>query len=245
MATLAVYDDPPLDGPTNMARDEVLLRSAEIAAALRLYGWSPATISLGYFQRFEELARLPERLAALARVRRQTGGGAILHDDEITYCLILDESLPLGRSSPVAMYRLVHECWRGALANLGYETELAPEDWPLPTPRTGAFFCFEKPGNTDLLYRGQKLLGSAQRRTAGRILQHGSLLVSGRFSEHPGISLGGVAAHTIAQLKRDFVGRLANILSLDANLTDWSQSQLASASELRVKYASDEWLKMR
>lgn len=245
MPTLHVYDDPPLDGPTNMARDEVLLRAPEIAASLRLYGWSPATISLGYFQRYDDVERLPAHLKSLAVVRRQTGGGAILHDDEITYCLILDESLPLGRSSPVALYRLVHECWREALAVIGYQTDLAPADWPLPTPRTGAFFCFEKPGNTDLLLDGAKLLGSAQRRTAGRILQHGSLLLTQRYAGHPGASLGGIAHNAQSKLRNDLVARVANILGLDANSLDWSSTQLDAIEPLRAKYASDEWTRLR
>src|SRR5512143_2318320 len=160
---LHVYRDPALDGPTNMARDEHLLHSAAVQpAAVRIYAWDPPTISLGYFQRFGEVARQPAEIRALALVRRLTGGGAILHDREITYCLVVDDSLPVARQSPIALYRLVHECWRRVLS--GGEAdgaaddakvalrprpptaaaevrrcELAPEHFPMPTPRTGPF----------------------------------------------------------------------------------------------------------
>src|SRR5262245_54465723 len=112
-APLHLFRDPPLDGPTNMARDEALLYSdAARPAALRLYGWTPPTISLGYFQASEEVRSLPAEVRGLAVVRRPTGGGAILHDREVTYCLILTDDHALARRAPADLYRVVHECWR-------------------------------------------------------------------------------------------------------------------------------------
>ena len=77
------------DGPHNMAADEVLLESAQDGiASLRFYGWSTATVSLGYFQA-DKLRREDGRLASLPLVRRPTGGGALVHHHEMTYALAL------------------------------------------------------------------------------------------------------------------------------------------------------------
>lgn len=241
-----MIDDPPLDGPTNMGRDEHLLYSESLRpAALRIYGWTPPTISLGYFQAFDEVERLPEDVRGLAVVRRPTGGGAILHDREVTYCLAADGSLPAARAAPAVLYRLVHECWRATLARAGVVSELAPDHMPLPSPRSGPFFCFEKPGKTDLLLGERKLLGSAQRRIAGRVLQHGSLLLGQRFASHPGADLGGPAADAVAAWVADFVPRLAAALDLTPRPHGWTAAELADVAQRRGRYAADEWSRMR
>lgn len=249
-ATLDVFCDGPLDGATNMARDEALLR-ADAPASLRVYAWSPPTISLGYFQRHEALASLPVELRSLDVVRRLTGGGAILHDREITYCLVLSDAVPIARKAPAELYRLVHECWRAVLADAGVATELAPADWPLPSPRSGPFFCFETPGQTDLLLGSAKVLGSAQRRTAGRVLQHGSLILDKRFAAHPGAAIAGAArlpSHADempAAWVAAFVRCMAGALHLSPRDCTWSADLLAAATELRPRYAGDAWTRLR
>ncbi len=239
---LYVLRDPPLDGPTNMARDEYLLYSERLRpAAVRIYRWSPPTISLGYFQRHDELAQLPPELRELAVVRRPTGGGAILHDREVTYCLVIDDSVPVARRAPATLYRLVHECWRDALAADGPQTALAPDSLPFPAPRGGPFFCFEKPGRTDLIVGGAKLLGSAQRRIPGRVLQHGSLLLGQRFAAHPGADLGQPSGQEVEHWIEAFLTRLAAALSLELRPTTWSAAELADLEQRRARYSSAAW----
>ncbi len=291
---LHVLQDPPLDGPTNMARDEHLLYSELLRpAAVRIYAWDPPTISLGYFQRFADLARLPAEVRDLAVVRRLTGGGAILHDREVTYCLVVDESVPAAAQSPIALYRLVHECWRAALVGqrvvdtsdgaaraesrarharrpatstrpeprppcpeIGRRYELAPDDFPMPTPRTGPFFCFEKPGRTDLIVCDDqpggatplnrvKLLGSAQRRIPGRVLQHGSLLLGRRFAAHPGADLGEPPPERLSAWIETFLNRLGAALDLPCQPGAWTPVQLAEVAQRREKYAGDAWTQRR
>ncbi|MEP0845528.1 MAG: lipoate--protein ligase family protein [Phycisphaerae bacterium] len=241
-ANLHVFRDPPLDGPTNMARDEHLLYADGLApACVRIYGWEPPTISLGYFQSHAEVARLPADVRGLAVVRRMTGGGAILHDQEITYCLVVHDALPAAHRAPVELYRLVHRCFQAALHELGVSTELAPESYPLPTPRSGPFFCFERPGRTDLLLGGRKLLGSAQRRIPGRVLQHGSLLLDRRFPSHPGTHLGGPDTGEIERTVGVFLRDLAS--ALDLNLCDeaWTPERLGDVARRRDRFAGDQW----
>lgn len=243
---LRVFRDPPLDGPTNMARDEHLLNCDAVQpAAVRIYGWNPPTISLGCFQRFARTADLPQELRDLAIVRRSTGGGAILHDREVTYCLVMDDSVAVARESPVAAYRMVHECWRGALAESGIVTELAPDSFPMPSPRSGPLFCFEKPGRTDLLLDGVKLLGSAQRRTGGRVLQHGSLLLDRRFTSHPGGHLDDPTGEKAATWTDAFLERLAEQVGLTLCASDWTSDQLADIARRRARYADDAWTRRR
>lgn len=245
--SLFVFRDPPLDGPTNMARDEHLLYAEDLhPAALRIYFWSPPTLSLGYFQRYEAIAALPEELRRLAVVRRTTGGGAILHDREITYCLVADDSVEVARRAPAELYRAVHACWQRVLAADGHASDLAPEDYPLPTPRSGPFFCFEKPGRTDLIAADRKkLLGSAQRRIPGRVLQHGSLMLAQRFASHPGAELGDPPPDVIDRWIDAFIDELADSLGLTPMPLDWSPSRLADVDDRRRRYASGEWLRLR
>lgn len=230
-----------------MARDEHLLSGATGgAAALRLYGWQPPTISLGYFQRHDDLRTLPAPLQELPVVRRVTGGGAILHDAEITYCLVLDAAHAAGRSSPIVLYRGVHTVWRDVLAADGIVSDLAPDHFPLPTPRSGPFFCFERAGQTDLLLHGAKLLGSAQRRTPQRIMQHGSLILRQRFSEHPGAQLP--VAPGQAQLERwrqSFARGVARLLELTPEPLEWRDAWLPAVAALEAKHRSDAWLRLR
>jgi lipoate-protein ligase A len=240
---LHVYRDPPLTGPENMARDEWLLAHGTAAAALRLYGWSAPTLSLGYFQRFADIAVLPPDLRNLPVVRRTTGGGAILHDREITYCLVLRANHPSAAKSPAALYTLVHQAWRQAIQSAGITTELAPDDFPLPTPRTGPFFCFEKPGRTDLLLGTDKVLGSAQRRVGGAVLQHGSLILEKRIRQHPGEAIGIIDVDQVESLCAALVTELCESLRCSPVHREWPAADLDSMSEIRAKYAGVEWTK--
>lgn len=261
LPTLHVFRDPALDGPTNMARDEHLLYSETARpAALRIYAWDPPTISLGYFQRLADVQSLPPEIRNLAVVRRATGGGAILHDRELTYCLVVDDSIEISRRAPAALYALVHEIWRQILQKSrdshaldGYaardavdrEIRLAPDEYPLPTPRTGPFFCFQKPGRTDLLIGADKVLGSAQRRIPGRVLQHGSLILGRRFDAHPGAHLSDPPPDRVAGWIDEFVASLAERLQLSALAAEWTAPALEDVARRREKFGCAAWTAVR
>src|SRR5438046_652255 len=105
---LQLIVDPPSAGAWNMGIDEMLMeRAAEQGiGTLRFYEWSPATLSLGYFQNAaDRAAHVASREAVL--VRRSSGGGAILHDRELTYSISLPTAHPLA-ADPETLYRLVH-----------------------------------------------------------------------------------------------------------------------------------------
>ncbi|MGA2033299.1 MAG: hypothetical protein ABSG68_13660 [Thermoguttaceae bacterium] len=111
--------DAPAGGAWNMAVDEVLLdwAAAEEECGLRFYGWSEPTLSLGYFQPYEDRRRHPASLACPA-VRRLTGGGAIVHDAELTYSVVLCKTHPLARERN-KLYEMMHGTLLEALAEVG------------------------------------------------------------------------------------------------------------------------------
>ena len=155
-----------------MAVDDVLLESASSGKmpCLRFYFWTPATLSLGYFQSIDSVKAHP-RPHDCPIVRRASGGGAILHDNELTYSLALppDEVKKFGRLN---LYRAVHETLIETLGRFDVHATLcedAGEDSP--------FLCFQRHYESDVLVGDVKIAGSAQRRRDEAVLQHGSVLL--------------------------------------------------------------------
>ena len=169
-------EDKPRSGAWNMALDEALLEAAVegSAPAMRWYQWEEPTLSLGYFQSEEEV---PQEFAEakLPVVRRLSGGGAILHDQEWTYSLTLPASHPAA-SQPSELYLTIHRALIGVLSTAGYNVSLR-RDAPEATGLTGAFLCFSRGDDFDVVLGTRKVLGSAQRRRRGAVLQHGSLVL--------------------------------------------------------------------
>jgi lipoate-protein ligase A len=158
-----------------MARDHALALSlAPGKGVLRLYRWSSPTVSFG---RNEPAAGLYDRRRASAEgvtfVRRPTGGRAVLHDRELTYALVLPlRSLGGARGA----HRVIARGLVGALGALGVPARLATAGSERsPAPDTGP--CFQRPAADEVVVRGRKLVGSAQVRLGGALLQHGSLLL--------------------------------------------------------------------
>jgi lipoate-protein ligase A len=171
----------PLDGATNMALDEALLRSRIAGAGpptVRLYAWRPATVSLGYAQPLEATVDRA-RCAALgvAIVRRPTGGSAILHeppDRELTYSVVARADDVPGGADVLDTYRLLGGGLVRGLRRLGVPAELAGLGRDRRRPGAPAF-CFARTGAYEVVVAGRKLVGSAQRRQRGAFLQHGTV----------------------------------------------------------------------
>lgn len=173
-------------GRTQMALDALLLeRAAERrVSSCRWYRWSGPTISLGYFQP-QLPPELEVRFSGLPVVRRLTGGGAILHHHEFTYSLALAPGHPLS-ADPRPLYDLVHEAVIQELRREGIPVGLRGDS----RPELGEnYLCFARGDSFDVVCGGTKVLGSAQRRRRGAVLQHGSLLWarSDWAPEFPGI----------------------------------------------------------
>jgi lipoate-protein ligase A len=163
------------DGPHNMAADEVLLEAAVAGmASLRFYGWSPPTLSLGYFQP-EQLRRADSQLASLSYVRRPTGGMTLVHHHELTYALALPAGAPWQAKQPASWLCRMHDIIRAALARLGISAEAA--NCAL-APTTADLLCFRHITPGDLQIGEAKVVGSAQRKQRGALLQHGAILLA-------------------------------------------------------------------
>jgi lipoate-protein ligase A len=238
--------DPPARGAWNMAVDEVLLGwSAEKGrCCLRFYQWSEPTLSLGYFQRYEDRRLHPPSLGCPV-VRRISGGGAILHDDELTYSLVVPRPHPLAARAPL-LYRTVHTTLIEALADLGLAGHLHEQ------PRRRAeerqpFLCFQRRAPGDVLVGDTKVAGSAQRRRQA-VLQHGSLLL-GRSAAAPELDglaqLLGVPVRG-EEIARRWLTRLADRLRFVWAPEALCDKEKAVAREIaQKKYESGPWTKNR
>ena len=167
------------EGAWNMACDEVLLEQAlsHSRASVRVYGWTRPTVSLGYFQDAGSLDH-EVHLAGLDRVRRLSGGGTIVHHHEWTYSCVVPPHSDFSRA-PLQLYDAVHAAIIDLLQGLGFALTARGPARDTDTPPV---LCFARSAPQDLLVGDCKVLGSAQRRRRGAVLQHGSLLV--RTSPH-------------------------------------------------------------
>ena len=161
-----------------MALDQALLESYALHAqpTLRFYRWGPPCLSLGVAQRLQrDVNQAACAELGIDIVRRLTGGRAILHDQEVTYALIIGINHPLiGGGSVAQSYRAISTALCVGLEQLGIAPELAPQPAQhLPTSAA----CFDLPSDYEITVGGRKLVGSAQARRNGVLLQHGTLLL--------------------------------------------------------------------
>lgn len=173
--------DPPQTGEINMAVDEALLKNAgpNWPIVMRVYQWDRPTLSLGHFQRLEDRDSNPS-IADLPWVRRKTGGGAIVHDSELTYSIVIPNRIDQStKGHSELLYRSIHLSLVENLRSLGWDAKLSESC----TCRTNGsavaepFLCFLRRSPVDILVNGDKIVGSAQRRSATGLLQHGSFLL--------------------------------------------------------------------
>jgi len=235
--------DDPQDGAWNMAVDELLLESAvaDQTAFLRFYRWREPTLSFGYFQRYaDRLQHTPSLNCPV--VRRLSGGGAILHDLEWTYSLALPVEGPLGKN-PGITYNLVQRATLATLSKLG----LSATAYVGSDAGVEPFLCFQRRSPGDLVVQTAKIMGSAQRRRNGAILQHGSLLLgrSASAPELPGI--GEILPELdLSGLIPLWSEQLARVLDLSLVNYALTQAQLTNAgSLLQNKFGNDRWTRRR
>jgi lipoyl(octanoyl) transferase len=171
---------PPADGAWNMAVDDAIAAHAgrgDVPPTLRFYQWQPACVSLGRHQPLADIDLA--RCAALGYhvVRRPTGGRAILHTDELTYSVAGPQDNPILAGAVLDSYLRLSQGLLAGLGQLGLRVAKAP-----PSHRAAAGagpVCFEVPSAYEIVGGGKKLVGSAQSRRQGWVLQHGTLPLVG------------------------------------------------------------------
>jgi lipoate-protein ligase A len=265
--------DPPSSGAWNMAVDEALLLDASEneSASLRFYRWNEPTLSLGYFQRYED-RDLHAASRECAVVRRQTGGGAILHDRELTYSLVLPPGHPLARQNE-RLYQIVHEVFVRSLWPPNNQPDEAShlhirgEGIALP-PADEPFLCFQRRAKGDVVFVPEKsgstavnlsqnpspaaadwkIIGSAQRRHHGAVLQHGSLLIERSQSAPELQGLRDLAGRSAAEdaVISGVIGGLSIALALRMRPTKLPAELESIATRIaNNKYGTPAWTKRR
>ncbi|MDI6765916.1 MAG: lipoate--protein ligase family protein [Bacteroidota bacterium] len=169
-------------GKFNMEFDEALARDLQNGIGfptLRVYGWYPPAISIGFHQNIEDFDHEKIIKSGFDIVRRPTGGKAILHAHELTYCVVTK----IIDQGPRTIYQSINECLLRGLTNLGINASLSlySDNFRQLYKLNTSIPCFSSSAKNEIQFEGKKLIGSAQRRYGDVILQHGSLLLG---SEH-------------------------------------------------------------
>ena len=227
-------------GPVAMAADELLLDSlGSFDLALRFYTWDKPTVSLGYFQPHSLLASNP-RLAALPWIRRASGGEALVHHHELTYALAAS-SLVTG-SKTTQFQEAFHQIIMDAIQSFGLPSPQAPNLEKKLDP--SGLLCFLHHTTQDLTLGLSKIVGSAQRKRKGGLLQHGGILLqqSPHTPELPGVlELTGRSLEPEPLMIR-IVQFCAEKMGWNLIFQEWSESELARIRDLSIsRYCNPDW----
>lgn len=257
-------------GAENMAIDEAIMleiaKGTQTTPTLRFYGWNPPTLSIGYSQSFaKEVSEQACQTAGIDIIRRPTGGRAVLHQYELTYSIIAPEVDEHVSGTVVQSYLKISRALLQGFQALGIPVEMTAYG---NKPTLGSAACFDAPSWYELVVDGRKLVGSAQMRKRGIILQHGSIIlhfdiellfrllkfpneaVRQRFQtafRAKACALDEVCARPISreELEQEICRGLIERMSIclkEAPLTSAETDQL---EVLTAKYRSDEWNKIR
>ena len=250
----------PTDGATNMAVDGAIVRAVAaelVPPTLRFYAWEPACLSLGRAQKVSDVDLQALWATGFGLVRRPTGGKAILHVDELTYSVVAPQEEPRVAGGIVSSYRRLSAGLVRGIERLGVTGLVADqraENRHLEGP-----VCFEVPSDYEITVGGRKLVGSAQMRARGVVLQHGTVPLYGDISRicallaaHP----DPVRVHARATTVEEALGRrvtwneaaeavkegFSEALYLRLEPGVLTDEERAWAEELRAtQYALDDW----
>lgn len=256
----------------NMALDEALLdwhSEGKIPPTIRFYGWNPATLSIGYFQKVDrEIDMEAVKRHGLGFVRRPTGGRGVLHEHELTYSVIVSEEHPEMPKTVTEAYRVISEGILKGFHHLGMDAYFAvprtdEEKESLKNPRSAV--CFDAPSWYELVVEGRKVAGSAQTRQKGVILQHGSILLdieedklfslfkypNDRVKErmqkafkNKAVAINEISKERISleQAKKAFRKGFADGLNIELEPYELSADELAYVNKIaKERYEQDEW----
>lgn len=266
-----VIFDNTRHGAANMAIDEAIVEAHSaglVPPTLRFYTWQPAALSIGYFQKIREEVQIEAcRSQGIDLVRRITGGRAVLHDQELTYSAVVREDIPVLPPTLLGSYRYLSQGLLAGLKKHGIAAEMtlpgAAFGQSSKLPKNGA--CFDAPSFYEITVDRKKLIGSAQVRKSGTLLQHGSILLDFSASQMAGLllfaseeerercqtllqakatSLRNVLGYipdstALAQTIADEFGRTLMLEMVPDSLTDWEMERAAELE--REKFAADVW----
>ena len=181
-ATWRLLDTDESDGTTNMSIDEAIMyavKEKKSPPTLRFYGWSPPCVSIGYMQNIDEIDLEICREKGYSLVRRLTGGRAVLHIDELTYSVIASQNEAQVAGDILTSY---HRLSLGLMKGLQILGGSVTQSDRFNSRKQGSSACFEVPSHYEVKSYGRKLIGSAQVRRNGVVLQHGAIPLKGDIS---------------------------------------------------------------
>lgn len=210
-------DDVFRSAAMNMALDEACLEMAT-QPVIRFYRWGRPALSFGFFGRFNDVAAFAGERDL---VRRWTGGGIVFHGDDLTYCLVVPAAEKVSARSSMWLYEQTHRAIQRTLRRGGEKAWLAPD-----TLGERSQACFAKPVRADVMLRGKKIAGAAQRRTRHGLIQQGSI--------------------QNIRITPDFAERFAGELAGTTAANDMDATLLARGVEIaQQKYGTSQWLERR
>ncbi len=257
----------PASGTRNMAVDDAILelaRKGEAPPTLRLYDWAPGTLTLGLGQPLADVDSRRLAVHGWGMVRRPTGGRAILHIDELTYSVIGPNDEPRLAGGVLESYRRISGALMHSLKVLGLRVEQQTNH--LPGIADVGPVCFEVPSDYEITLGGKKLIGSAQARRKGGVLQHGSLPLYGdiaritealvyaneaeraesaaRVRQRAATAQDGLGrAPSYAEAAAAFIAGFAEALNIELVEGELSAEEEAAAAEWEAqRYASAAWM---
>jgi lipoyl(octanoyl) transferase len=184
-----IINDSPHTAAFNMAADLRLLSVCESAPGIfiRLYTWDKPSITLGTMEKpHETLNREVMEKHSAEWIRRATGGRSVLHDHEITYSCIFSNGAPGMGATLMETYRVIADCLIAGLTSAGIKCSQHDSSLDTSLLKSGAKLpCFLAPNRHEIMASGKKLVGSAQKRTANAVLQHGSIPLTPAFRDLP------------------------------------------------------------
>jgi lipoate-protein ligase A len=239
-----IVDSDARTGAENMALDEAIMNAVATGDApptLRFYQWAPPCLSLGKRQPLDGVDLAACRADGVDIVRRATGGWAILHTDELTYSVALRPDDPRVSGAILDTYRTLSQGLILGLRLLGADAEMNPVI-PGGAQNTSAA-CFEVPSAYEITVDERKLIGSAQTRPAGKVLQHGSLPLYGditRVARYLTFATNQ-ERHALETHLRERAMTLTSVLGHAVPFTQAAQAMVRGFSAaLNVEFAPDK-----
>lgn len=264
-STWRLLDTGLSDGATNMAIDEAVMYAVvekKSPPTLRFYGWQPPCVSVGYTQPLLDEIDLDKcQKKGYNWVRRPTGGRAVLHIDELTYSVVAPQGEARVAGNILTSYRRLSLGLVAGLRSLGCDVSQAGLLNADSMKKSAA--CFEVPSHYEVTALGRKLVGSAQVRRKGVVLQHGALPLMGDVSRladvlalperdrnvlrrklhQRAIALDEALGRsmTYSEAVKALTEGFAQALNLDLEPGALSTNERAAAARLRARYSEDEW----
>jgi lipoate-protein ligase A len=262
---------PPARGTWNMAVDDAILEfcgKGRNQSTLRLYAWEPTCLSLGFAQPIKDVDLRLLTSHGWDLVRRQTGGRAVLHVDELTYSVIGSVSEPVLSGTVLESYNRLALALTQALKLLGLQVEINEKKVKQEKGKINPI-CFEVPSAYEITVDGKKLIGSAQTRRKNGILQHGSLPLTGDITriiqvldypnenarreagkalQNRATTVEGVLYHHVTwqETSQAFIQAFQSELELDLQSGELTQEEMVLAKNLEsLKYGNSEWTENR